>query len=76
MIVFFPDGSNVTFQMPSEFLVTTKQPLKRFASPAEVAETVAEEVPNIFPIKPTLDLDKLEEKPFSTRECPQLFIYF
>ncbi|GBM18755.1 39S ribosomal protein L37, mitochondrial [Araneus ventricosus] len=60
------NGSSVTFQMPCEFLVTSSKPLKRFASPTEVVETEGQEVPNIFPIKPTLDLDKLEEKPMSS----------
>lgn len=57
------NGSNITFQMPCEVLVTSNKPLRQFALPNEVAETEKQEVPNVFPIKPTLDLDKLEEKP-------------
>ncbi|GIY67205.1 39S ribosomal protein L37, mitochondrial [Caerostris darwini] len=59
------NGSDVTFDMPCDAMMTCTIPLKRFASPSEVAETENCEVPNIYPIKPTLDLEKFEEKPIS-----------
>ncbi|GFT85450.1 39S ribosomal protein L37, mitochondrial [Nephila pilipes] len=75
------NGASITFQMPCDVLVTSDKPLKKFALPSEVAETEKQDVPNIFPIKPTLDLDKFEEKPpcssitrFNNRHIHTLFM--
>lgn len=56
-------GSNVAFQMECDIMLKAKKPLERFASLAEVKETERQIVPNIYPIKPTLDLDKYQENP-------------
>lgn len=44
-------------------MLKAKEPLSRFASSAEVNDTKDLVVPNIYPIKPTLDLDKCEKNP-------------
>lgn len=44
-------------------MLTSNEPLKNFASASLVAETEHLEVPNIYPIKPTLDLEKVHKKP-------------
>lgn len=61
-------GSNIVFQMPCDMLLEARKPLQRFSSPADVEETLNETVPNIYPIKPTLDLEKWVTNPLSERE--------
>ncbi|KFM56672.1 hypothetical protein X975_17473, partial [Stegodyphus mimosarum] len=58
-------GDEVIYQMPCDILLTSEEPLKPFASAEQVAATEKEVVPNIYPIKPTLDLDKYTESPFT-----------
>lgn len=54
--------------MDCDILLKSKDPLERFASPAEVKETENQTVPNIYPIKPTLDLDKCQKNPIRDPE--------
>ncbi|KAG8199240.1 hypothetical protein JTE90_003667 [Oedothorax gibbosus] len=74
-------GDHVTFQLPCDVMLTSNEPLKQFASAFAVGETAKMEVPNIYPIKPTLDLDKVYSKPncypmtnFNNRHLHSLFL--
>lgn len=58
-------GSSVTFQLRSDIVIADEKPLQPFASVSEVKETKIRELPSIYPIKPTLDLDQCEECPAS-----------
>jgi len=54
---------NVAFQMESDILMKARKALPAFASPSEVKETEQQTLPNIYPVKPILDLDKYQENP-------------
>ncbi|XP_015921552.2 large ribosomal subunit protein mL37 [Parasteatoda tepidariorum] len=53
----------IRFKLPCDMLLTSREPLKRFASIDEVMSTQKQAVPNIYPIKHTLDLEKIEDTP-------------
>ncbi|XP_054711345.1 39S ribosomal protein L37, mitochondrial-like [Uloborus diversus] len=63
-------GDQVIFQLPCEIAMTSTSPLKRFSSKDEVNETVNLEVPSIYPIKPTLDLEQLEQSSLERSGVP------
>ena len=60
--------------MDCDILMKSKKTLERFASPAEVKETENQIVPNIYPIKPTLDLEKCQENPLCEHESKHIFL--
>lgn len=61
--------------MDCDILLKSKEPLERFASLAEVKETENQTVPNIYPIKPTLDLDKCQKNPLHNQESKLFFSF-
>ncbi|XP_035229504.1 uncharacterized protein LOC118201495, partial [Stegodyphus dumicola] len=70
--LFSLGGDEIIYRMPCDILLTSEEPLKPFASAEQVAATEKEVVPNIYPIKPTLDLDKYTESPFTLQPTVSL----
>lgn len=52
------DGNTVVFQSEVDTLTTSKVPLAPFGSPEEVQATAQTELPDLYPAKYTLDLDR------------------
>lgn len=67
-------NDEVLFQFPCDILMTSPKALPCVASPREVAETETKAVPNIYPIKPTLDLIQLEEYPQASKQSSNQFV--